>query len=58
MGSGLIRMLYMRLVGMLRALFGLVVGAWSGYLHVSKIFEIGCLAMDYFVGESGKMGSC
>ena len=58
MGGGLIHTLYKRHVGMLRALFGLDVGAWSGFLLVSKIYEIGCLAMVYFVRDSGKMGSC
>ena len=51
-------MLYMRHVGMLKALFGLDVGAWSGYLLVSKIYEIRCLAMFYCLRDSGKMGSC
>ena len=51
-------MLYMRHVRMLRAPFGLDVGAWSGYLLVSMIYEIGCLAMFYFVRDSGIMGSC
>ena len=57
MGDGLIRMPYMRHVGMLRALFGLDVGAWSGYLLVLQIFEIGCLVMLYSVRDLGKMGS-
>ena len=50
-------MLYMRHVGMLRARFGLDVGAWSGYLLVSRIYEIGCLAMFYFVRDLRRMGS-
>ena len=57
-GGSLIRMLYTRHVEMLRALFGLDVGAWSGYFLVSKIYEIGCLAMFYFVRDLEKMGSC
>lgn len=57
MGGSLIRMPYMRHVRMLRAVFGLDVGAWSGYLLVLQIFEIGCLVMLYSVKDSGKMGS-
>ena len=58
MGGGLICMLYMRHVEMLKALFGLDVGAWNGDLLVSKIYKIRCLAMFYCVRDSGKMGSC
>ena len=58
MGGGLICMLYMRHVRMLKSLFRLDVGAWSGYLLVSKIYEIRCLAMFYCVRDSGKMESC
>ena len=48
-GGGLIRMLFMRHVGMLRALFGLDIGVLSGSLLVSLIYETGCLVKLYSI---------
>ena len=55
MGGGLIRMSYMRHIGMLKALFGLDVRAQSGSLLVSQIYETGCLVVMYSIRDSGKM---
>ena len=57
MGDGLICMLYMRHVGMLRALFRLDIGVWSGSLLVSLIYEIGCLVELCSVRDLGKIGN-
>ena len=57
MGDSLIRMLYMRHVGMLRALFGLDIWVWGRSLLVSLIYEIGCLVELCSVRDLGKMGN-
>ena len=56
-GGDLIRMLYMSHVGMLRALFGLDIGVWSGSLLVSLIYETGRLVELYSVRDLGNMRS-
>ena len=49
---------YMRHIGMLRVLFGLDVGTWSGSLPVLPIYETGCLVKDVHckrLKENGKL---
>ena len=49
---------YMRHAGMLRVLFGLDVGTWSGSLPVLPIYETGCLVKDVHckrLKENGKL---
>ena len=51
-------MLYMRHVRVLRTLFGLDGGVWSGSFLVSPIYETGCLVELYSIRDLEKMGSC
>ena len=56
-GEGLIRMLFMRHAGMLKAVFMLDIGVLSGSLLVLRMYEIGCLVELYSIRDLGKIGS-
>ena len=57
MGDDLIRMPFIRRVGMLGVLFGLDIGIWSGSLIFSLTYETGCSVKMFFVKDSGTMGN-
>ena len=57
MGDDLIRMPFMRHVGMLGVLFGLDIGIWSGSLIFSLTYETRCSVKMFFVKDSRTMGN-